>query len=40
MKGLELSRRYYSEVFLPELRKCFPAAEGRFAAGLVGEGSE
>ena len=40
MKGLELSRLYYSEIFLPECRKRFPSAEGHFAAGLVGEGSE
>ena len=40
VKGLELSRLYYSEVFLPECRKRFPSAEGHFAAGLVGEGSE
>ncbi len=40
MKGLELSRRYYSEVFLPECRKRVPYAEGHFAVGLVGEGSE
>ena len=40
MNGLMLSRRYYSEVFLPECRKRLPPAEGHFAAGLVGEGSE
>jgi len=40
MTGLELSRRYYSEVFLPECRRRCPSAEGHFAAGLVGEGSE
>ncbi len=40
MKGLELSRLYYQEVFLPECRKRFPSVEGHFAAGLVGEGSE
>lgn len=40
MKGLTLSRRYYEEVFLPECRRHLPDAEGRFAAGLVGEGSE
>lgn len=40
MTGLELSRRYYEEVFLPECRKRLPAALGHFAAGLVGEGSE
>lgn len=40
MNGLSLSRLYYSEVFLPECRKRFPAAERHFAAGLVGEGSE
>lgn len=40
MKGLELSRLYYKEIFLPECRKRIPSAEGHFAAGLVGEGSE
>lgn len=40
MKGLALSRLYYHEIFLPECRKRFPSAEGHFAAGLVGEGSE
>ncbi len=40
MKGLELSRLYYREIFLPECRKRFPSAEGHFAAGLVGAGSE
>lgn len=40
MKGLELSRLYYGEVFLPALREKLPSAEGHFAAGLVGEGSE
>ena len=40
MKGLALSRRYYSEVFLPECRRRLPSAEGHFAAGLAGEGSE
>ena len=40
MKGSELSRLYYNEIFLPECRKRLPCAEGHFAAGLVGEGSE
>lgn len=40
MTGLSLSRRYYDEVFLPECRRLLPEAEGYFAAGLVGEGSE
>ena len=40
MKGLELSRLYYSEIFLPECRRRAPSALGHFAAGLVGEGSE
>lgn len=40
MRGLELSRLYYNEIFLPACRKRFPSAEGHFAAGLVGEGSE
>lgn len=40
MTGLSLSRCYYEEIFLPECRRKIPYAEGRFAAGLVGEGSE
>ena len=40
MKGAELSRRYYHEIFLPACRERPPAAERHFAAGLVGEGSE
>lgn len=40
MKGIDLSRRYYEEIFLPEYRKQVPFVEGHFAAGLVGEGSE
>lgn len=40
MKGLELSRRYYQEVGEPALRARFGDRVSRFAAGLVGEGSE
>lgn len=40
MKGLDISRLYYQEVFLPRCREQLPSAEGHFAAGLVGEGSE
>lgn len=40
MKGLELSRLYYREVFLPRCREQLPSAEKHLAVGLVGEGSE
>ena len=40
MRGLTLSRGYYHTVFLPACRARLPQAEGHFATGLVGEGSE
>lgn len=40
MKGLELSRLYYEEIFLPQCKMRVPDAIGHFAAGLAGEGSE
>ena len=40
MKGIELSRSYFENVFLPRLRDELPEYESRLAAGLAGEGSE
>lgn len=40
MKGLELSRQYYTEVIRPFLEERFPEYTASAAAGLVGEGSE
>lgn len=40
MKGLELSEQYYYEVVKPMLTERFPALNNRYAAGLVGEGSQ
>ena len=40
MQGLELAERYWSQVGRPALAAACPEAAGRWAAGLVGEGSE
>lgn len=40
MKGLELSRNYYTAYGKPALEEKFPALLPRLAIGLVGEGSE
>ena len=40
MKALEMSRDFFNSVALPALKRDFPLAEGRIAAGLVGNGSE
>ncbi len=40
MKGLDISRAFYSEYGLPMLKRDFPAERGRIAVGLIGEGSE
>ncbi len=40
MKGLELSRKYYTEHGLPALQKACPELLDRLAIGLVGDGSE
>ncbi|RRD39169.1 DUF4037 domain-containing protein [Leptotrichia sp. OH3620_COT-345] len=40
IKGLELSKLYFENVYLPELKKEFPQLLDRVAAGLAGEGSE
>lgn len=39
MKGLELARKYY-DTYIEQLLAEVPEARGRFAAGLVGEGSQ
>lgn len=39
MKGLELARKYY-DTYIEQLLEAVPEARGRFAAGLVGEGSQ
>lgn len=40
MRGIELAERYYRQVGRPALLRAFPEMEGRWAAGLAGEGSE
>lgn len=40
IKGIEISEKYYFEHGAPMIRKKFPMLQGRFAAGLAGEGSE
>ena len=40
MKGLELSRKYVEEIYLPFLKEEFPELLERMAIGLAGEGSE
>ena len=40
IKGLELSKLYFENIYLPELRKEFPELLERMAVGLAGEGSE
>jgi hypothetical protein len=40
MKGLELSRQYFTDVAEPLLKRDFPALYPRLAAGLAGNGSE
>lgn len=39
MKGLELARKYY-DTYIEQLLAKVPEARGRFAAGLIGEGSQ
>lgn len=40
VQGLDLCERYYRKVGRPKLLRCCPELEGRFAAGVVGDGSE
>lgn len=40
IKALDLSEKYFNETAYPELKKRFPDLVTRFAAGLVGNGSE
>lgn len=40
IKGLELSRKYFEEIYLPVIREEFPEVFEKMAAGLAGEGSE
>jgi len=40
IKGLELSKRYFEEVYLPVIKSEFPEVFEKMAAGLAGEGSE
>ena len=40
MKGLEISKEYFYEAFLPLLRREMPGVLGCLAVGLAGEGSE
>ena len=40
MKGMELSRRYFMEIYMPAIKEGFPQIVDRMAAGLAGEGSE
>lgn len=40
LKGLELSKKYYEEIYKPVLKNEFPELYKRIAVGLVGEGSE
>lgn len=40
MKGMELSRRYFMEIYMPAIKEGFPQIIDRMAAGLAGEGSE
>lgn len=40
IKGMELSKKYFEEVYSPALKNRFPHLYNRMAFGLVGEGSE
>ena len=40
MKGLELSKKYYAEVWQELLHRKYPQYEELIAVGLVGEGSQ
>ena len=40
IKGLELSKKYFEEVYLPVIKNEFPEVFEKMAAGLAGEGSE
>jgi len=40
IKGLELSKKYFEEVYLPVIKSEFPEVFEKMAAGLAGEGSE
>ena len=40
IKGLELSKRYFEEIYLPVIKSKFPEVFEKMAAGLAGEGSE
>ena len=40
IKGLELSKLYFENIYLPELQKNFPELLEKMAIGLAGEGSE
>ena len=39
MKHLEICRRYFETLGRPMIERNFPRLAGRYAAGLVGEGS-
>ena len=40
IKGLELSKKYFEEVYLPVIKNEFPEVFEKMAVGLAGEGSE
>lgn len=40
IKGMELSKKYFYEIYLPNIKKQFPDLFEKMAFGLVGEGSE
>ena len=40
IKGLELSKKYFEEIYLPVIKSEFPEVFEKMAAGLAGEGSE
>jgi len=40
IKGLELSKRYFEEIYLPVIKSEFPEVFEKMATGLAGEGSE
>ena len=39
IKGLELSKKYFEEIYLPVIKSEFPEVFEKMAAGLAGEGS-
>lgn len=40
MKGLELSEKYFKEIYFPKIKEISPEIVSKISAGLVGEGSE